>query len=513
MKTISIFLLCSLFPLQDLSAQDGSILYKFDGQNAGDALGAHVASAGDVDGDGVPDYMFNAPSVNLGFIQHVGEVTVISGATGDTIYEYTGTTSFQGLGLSIDGLGDVTGDSVDDFVIGYFGANAQVSVYSGATGLEYRTFGGHVGGIGQSASYVGDVDGDGLNDLLVGEPLANLPGGAGAEGAFAIYSVAFGARQYTIYGATQNQNLGTYVGSAGDFNGDGIPDVWASSSPTSLPGFVEIYSGIDGAFLHKFNGPPVGIFGQDAAGIGDLNGDGFDEMIISSPSYPSYQEGTVWVYSGNTGSVMYEYTGQVGDFVGGAVGSAGDFNGDGTPDFAYACGKSSTEGGKAVVKIMSGATGLLLFEAKGAGAFGSDFASVLDLNGDGKSELLVGGPRLDPNGKVDSGSAFVVSPTPALPPTLTVTGTCPSITQLSVTGATPGGNLGFAYGLAGSFVFPGGDCEGVVLGIQNPNLGIVMTATNEGDLVIDSPPLASICGMTLQVLDFWSCHVSNAVVL
>lgn len=95
---------------------------------------------------------------------------------------------------------------------------------------------------------------------------------------------------------------------------------------------------------------------------------------------------------------------------------------------------------------------------------------------------------------------------------LSKSGTCPGIVQISLSGATAGGGVAFAFGPAGSFTLPGA-CAGTVIDISSPTLAGIFTADGSGN-VSASPNLpAGLCGLTLQAVDLTSCSVSNTVIL
>lgn len=96
---------------------------------------------------------------------------------------------------------------------------------------------------------------------------------------------------------------------------------------------------------------------------------------------------------------------------------------------------------------------------------------------------------------------------------LSKSGTCPGPVQISVSGATTGGNVAFAYGPAGSFVLPPGPCAGTVLSISSPTLAAIVAADASGNIAISPTLPAGICGLTLQCVDMTTCTPSNTVVL
>jgi len=96
---------------------------------------------------------------------------------------------------------------------------------------------------------------------------------------------------------------------------------------------------------------------------------------------------------------------------------------------------------------------------------------------------------------------------------LSMTGTCPGVMNISVTGATAAGSVALAYGNAGSFTLPSGSCAGLVLDIANPTLAAFFTADSAGSVAISPNIPGAVCGLTLQAVDMATCSKSNAVIL
>ncbi|PCJ52089.1 MAG: hypothetical protein COA70_13025 [Planctomycetota bacterium] len=96
---------------------------------------------------------------------------------------------------------------------------------------------------------------------------------------------------------------------------------------------------------------------------------------------------------------------------------------------------------------------------------------------------------------------------------LTVSGPCPGLVSVSVTGATANGGVAVAFGNAGSFTIPGGICAGVSLDISSPTLGGIFNADGSGNLSLSRTLGAGLCGLTIQVVDLSTCTVSNTDIL
>src|SRR3954471_11393702 len=128
---------------------------------------------------------------------------------------------------------------------------------------------------GWIARVVGDVDRDGVPDIVTSAPTKAI--GGDAAGRVYLYSTKTGALLWSVDGRPGDQ-LGSGVEAAGDANHDGVPDVVASA-PGS--GKAYVYSGKDGRVLLTFSGEKVSDnFGQHVSGVGDINEDGYADVIV-----------------------------------------------------------------------------------------------------------------------------------------------------------------------------------------------------------------------------------------
>jgi hypothetical protein len=154
------------------SGVDGSILRTWTGPSPRSLFGMAIASPGDLDGDGIPDVIVGAPNIRT--------IYVYSGATGAPIaLQGTGGSSTQGGGAAhgIRGVGDVDGDGVPDYAyMGFFGQVNEIVVVSGATHAVLLRIPSPEPLLyfGSSLWAAGDVDGDGLPDLIAGSQTSNL---------------------------------------------------------------------------------------------------------------------------------------------------------------------------------------------------------------------------------------------------------------------------------------------------------------------------------------------------
>ncbi|HKB15294.1 MAG TPA: hypothetical protein VKF62_04480, partial [Planctomycetota bacterium] len=224
------------------------------------------------------------------------------------------------------------------------------------------------------AAGMGDVDGDGIPDLLVGIPGAD-PGGLTNAGELALLSVVGGAIVWTSPGSAANERLGRTVAALGDVDGDGIDDVAAQSLPTPPPagalGSVRVFSGANGGILFVIPASaPSTTFGYALAGPGDVDGDGAADLLVgdsgASPGGVS-AAGEARLYSGLTGTLLFAVAGTAsGDLLGTAVAGAEDLDGDGVPDFVVGAPRNPwTSPVPGYVSAISGASGGVLFTVSG----------------------------------------------------------------------------------------------------------------------------------------------------
>ena len=168
--------------------------------------------------------------------------------------------------------------------------------------------------------------------------------------------------------------------------------------------------------IYTFTGEGGGdLFGWSVASAGDVNKDGFDDLIVGAVinDASGFQAGRAYVYSGLNGDTLYVFTGEAaGDRFGHSVASAGDVNNDGFDDLivgAYLNDAGGSDAGRAYV--FSGQTGDTLYTFAGEAAedrFGYSVASAGDVDNDGFDDLIVGAIWNDAGGK-DFGRAYVFS--------------------------------------------------------------------------------------------------------
>ncbi len=343
----------------------------------GARFGTSVAPAGDVNGDGYGDLIVGAPGASSGS----GAVTLYLGsATGLAMtagFTATGAAAGDALGATVTGAGDVDLDGYGDLVAGAPGASSRAGAavwYRGAasvTALPATTLSGGGGAnaqFGLTLAGAGDVNGDGYSDVLVGEPGFNSNQGrlhtfnGGAAGLPATTTVR-------LLGGSVGDRFTEGLAGAGDLNADGYSDAVASAPLTltdNVGGFnvlVGAAGGLTTASVPAGNTANAG-FGRALAGVGDVNGDNRDDVLVGLP-FDATRAGRVLLVSGPallaTGTFGYpaRLFEQSGDApysaLGAAVAGLGDVNGDGFGDAAFSApGENSDSLGR--VYVLRGST-------------------------------------------------------------------------------------------------------------------------------------------------------------
>jgi Ca2+-binding RTX toxin-like protein len=275
----------------DLTTLNGSNGFVIQGINPVDQAGTVVSSAGDLNGDGINDLLIAAPFAVVNGVRRAGEAYVVFGDSG------------VGNSGSLE-LADLNG--LNGFVI--------EAVDSGSS----------LGGLGTAISSAGDLNGDGIDDILIADPSADINGiggvvgkvhvlfgdnDVGSTGRFQLANVD-GSNGFVINGASSIDEWGSSVSALGDFNGDGwddiiiAPDLGAGNyviygNPTigsggslNLPnGNSEVLPATDGLFL--FENAAFRIIGGGVSGVGDINGDGLNDLITLSDTFSTLAQAYV----------------------------------------------------------------------------------------------------------------------------------------------------------------------------------------------------------------------------
>ena len=289
---------------------------------------------------------------------------------------------------------------------------------------------------GTSVATAGDVNGDGYDEVIVGAP--DYSNGQTVEGAaFVYYGPVAGVSTTASWIAEPNQPnalnslFGTSVATAGDVNGDGYADVIIGapgySGTKSKEGAAFVYHGSLNEGLTTVNwtvesNHTDASLGWSVATAGDVNGDGFDDVIVGAPWYSNGQtnEGAAFVYHGsfNKGLTTVNWTvesNQEGSFFGISVSTAGDVDADGFDEVIvgadwYDNGQEKEgaafvyHGSASGLKTTSGWMGESNQEN---GYYGGSVATAGDVNKDGHSDVLIGAPWYDAGENYESGAVFL----------------------------------------------------------------------------------------------------------
>jgi hypothetical protein len=412
---------------------------------SGTFFGASVASAGDVNGDGYDDVIVGAPYYNNGQNMEGGAYVFYGSATGllpVSAWMFESNLAECELGWSVASAGDVNKDGYDDVLVaseycGVVDREGRVYLFLGsATGLSTThdwmiQGGGADESLGWSIASAGDVNDDGYDDVIVGAPWASYP--EGHEGrAYVFYGSSTGLPLTADWISESNvhwSGFGVSVASAGDVNGDTIDDVIIGhgiSNPESGEGRAYVYygsaSGLSTGYAWKYeNNLADSSLGESVASAGDVNGDGFDDVIVGGFHYghPEPREGVAYLFLGSgtglslTPDWSVESNQDYAEY-GQSVASAGDINLDGYDDVLVgAPWYSNGEDFEGRIFLYYGSsTGLLpspihTTESNQESAnMGYSAVSAGDVNGDGIADIIVGVKGYD-GGQMNEGRAIV----------------------------------------------------------------------------------------------------------
>lgn len=423
-------------------------------------FGVSVASAGDVNGDGYSDVIIGAYLYDDGAFTNEGRAFVYHGSASGLLATPSSTpddcnqTSAM-FGASVASAGDVNGDGYSDVIIGanlfddgantdegrayvYYGSAAGIGASPGSTPDDANQI---FAEFGNSVASAGDVNSDGYSDVVIGAFMWDEIPSFTNDGKIFVYHGSAGglsASPVNILDATNenNANLGISVACAGDVNGDGYSDIVAGApglddGANFDEGKAFVYFGSAGGAaaapgITLDDANQLGAaFGCSVASAGDVNGDGFSDVIIGANIYDDSHanEGAAFIYYGNAAGTMttpvcvLEDADQTDAAFGSTVASAGDVNGDGYSDvivgaYYYTDGATAQEGRAFVYHGspagLSASPNNTPDDCNQADArFGYSATSAGDVNGDGYSDVIIGANRFDDGVNTDEGRAFV----------------------------------------------------------------------------------------------------------
>ncbi len=310
------------------------------------------------------------------------------------------------FGTAVTLTGDLDGDGRADFVATSTVAaqnRGVVRAYSGADAHLIWSVEGSLAGqrFGASLARLGDVDGDGRDDLIVGAWSASFPG-ASQAGLARVLSGASGATLRDHRGDSVQDHFGWSVAGLGDVDADLVLDYAVAAIDDDnfggSSGSVRVFSGASGAVIRTLNGDAAEqLFGSSIARVPDADGDGRDDIAIGAPYFASRAEpGYVRLFSGATGVALWTTNGSADyDQFGCAVAGLLDLDGDGRGEVV--CGaRQLPVGAVGYARILGGATGSIVreFVGESSGArFGTAVAAAGDVDYDGVPDLWVGAPE------------------------------------------------------------------------------------------------------------------------
>jgi hypothetical protein len=270
------------------SGKDGTILRRHVGEAPGDGFGRKVSGAGDIDGDGHADYLSGAEGCDANGLVDSGRAYLYSGKDGSLLLTLDGEEAGDKFGVAIDGW--ARGD--DNLLVigaGDAGEAREGRAYvfdliDGEPDLRF-TIESDPGGVGLARMFVsvlGDVDGDGFPDVYASDWEFSS-----SLGRVYVHSGQTGERLFALSGEHPGDGFGIGTADVGDVDGDGQADLligaWQNREAAPSGGKCYLYSGKDVSLRESWVCTVPGeTFGFDTTGLGDVDGDGAIDYLITN---------------------------------------------------------------------------------------------------------------------------------------------------------------------------------------------------------------------------------------
>jgi len=500
-----------------------------------DSPGKTIGS--DFNGDGIHDFIVGAPNNDDGGSSNAGAAYIFFGATTlsgtkDLGRGQSADVTILGkpggaddvLGRDVSSAGDVNGDGIDDIMVG---STVNADCTAGACGAVYIFFGAttlsgtkNLGGadsadvtilgkgtgdnLSSSVSAAGDVNGDGFDDVIIGAE-QNDDGGGNAGAAYIFFGASDlsgtkdlgggASADVTVLGKGTNANerLGRSLSGAGDLNGDGFDDIVVGAGynddvaadagaayvifgSSTLSGTKDL-GGVQSADVTVLGKAATDLLGkQGISGAGDINGDGFDDIIIAAIGNDdgATYGGAVYIFFGASNlsgtkslgggesadvTVLGRAVGAFGEYLGTNVSGAGDINDDGFDDVILGAHYNSDVGTyQGSAYIFFGASNLSGTKNLGGGQsadvtvvgktandyFGFSVSGVGDVDGNGIPDVIIGARLNDDGIGNNGGAAYIIFGSSTLSGTKNLGGV--QSADVTVLGKADGDNVGYDVG-------------------------------------------------------------------
>lgn len=328
-----------------------------------DTFGAAIASVGDVNGDGRDDFVVSGPEFSLPQASS-GRAQLLSGLDFSELEFLVGAGFGDRLGVSVAGLGDINSDGAADWGAGapLGGSNGYARIMKSTTGT-FLSFGGAFPGdrFGISMTGLGDVSGDGVPDFAIGADQANTTIGA-RTGYVMIINGATESLMRTDFGSAAGDQFGASLVGVGDVNNNGTGD-YLVGAPGNGAGYARLVDGGNGLTIQQFFGDTASDqFGRAVAVVSDMDSDGLSDLAVGAPAEAAIpaRSGYLRVFSSGTGAVLFtsaDGPGTEGDAFGFSIVDLGDIAPlDGVSDLLVGAPRDDNAGADAgSAKIVSGA--------------------------------------------------------------------------------------------------------------------------------------------------------------